>query len=65
MFHHPGFALGRYIRDLLYKYENVRAIPGNTVPHVSLPSVRVFSCGAVIGQETTLYLIASGHTDYD
>jgi len=26
----------------------------NTVPHVSSPLVRVFSCGALIGQETTL-----------
>jgi hypothetical protein len=26
----------------------------NIVPHVSSPFVRVFSCGALIGQETTL-----------
>lgn len=26
----------------------------NIVPHVSLPLVRIFSCGALIGQETAL-----------
>jgi len=52
--HHPQFALERYICDILYKCDSVCALMVNVAPHVSSPSVRVFSCGALISQETTL-----------